>query len=185
MAQLRRAISDGHFFIMAGWSKGTQQIHEAGIAWLKEHQYRLPNRGGWVHLDQGDYRRLERLDHLYINNEEYDRSPTQVSNIPLAPPETVSYGPPLLLELADASQQAPHSLEWRLIIKLDEWDESARDVLIRERAAAVGYYANSETGEYFFSSLSLRQIGRADAWPEVAPKKKTICCIGKILKPFS
>ncbi len=149
MAQLRRAISDGHFFIMAGWSKGTQQIHEAGIAWLKEHQYRLPNRGGWVHLDQGDYRRLERLDHLYINNEEYDRSPTQVSNIPLAPPETVSYGPPLLLELAVVSQQAPHSLEWRLIIKLDEWDESARDALIRERSAAVGYYTNSETGGVF------------------------------------
>src|SRR5690242_9079121 len=102
--QLRRAIDDGHLFIMAGWSKGTKQIHETGIAWLRKRDYRFPESGGWVYLDPGDYRYLDRQGHLYTKGEEYTRSPAQSLNIPLAPPETVSYGPPLLLELADTYQ---------------------------------------------------------------------------------
>jgi hypothetical protein len=175
MAQLRCAISgDHHFFIIAGRSKGVWQIEAAGIAWLKKKGYSLPRPGGWVPLDRGDYRYLDRQGYLYIKGEEHYIKGEEHLKFPalrLVAPETAHHGPPLLLQLADNYQDASYSVPWRLILRLDEWEENVRDVLLREHATDVGYYTSSENGEWFFSNMSLQKAHDAGYWPDVAPRK--------------
>jgi hypothetical protein len=172
MAQLKRAIgNDHHLFIMAGPSKGTRQITETGIDWLKIQGYSFPLSGGSVKLNLGDYRHLENHGYLYIKEEDYTRSPAQPLDLQLIPPETVNYGAPLLLQLTDNHHITNDDAEWVLILKVDEWEENARDALLQKHAAAVGCYVPPETGASIFSSVSLQHILNADYWPEVAPQK--------------
>lgn len=170
MAQLRRTIDgDQHFYIKVGPSIGTKQITKDGLIWLKKHNYSFPSPGGWVQLDLGDYRYLEKQNYLYTKGEISTESFTQPLN--LLPLETAHYGAPLLLQLDDIYLENPQNADWILILKLDEWEQSARDELLQNQAVAVGCYTLLDGAfQRAFSSVSLQQIHRPDYWPEVAPQ---------------
>jgi len=135
MAQLRRTIGDDqHLYIKVGPSIGTKQVKKAGEAWLEKHGYSFPSPGGWVKLDLGDYRYLNDNDYLFVKGEDYTKSSGQPLFLLLLPPEAVKYGAPLLLQLADTLSIANDDTEsWTLMLKLDEWEEGARDALLQKR----------------------------------------------------
>ena len=172
MAQLRRTTGDDqHLYIKVGPSIGTKQVKKGGEAWLEKHGYSFPSPGGWVKLDLGDYRYLNDNDYLFVKGEDYTKSPGLPLFLSLLPPEAVKYGAPLLLQLADTLSIANDDTEsWTLMLKLDEWEEGARDALLQKKAVAVGCYVPLETRDSIFSSISLRQILNAEYWPEVAPQ---------------
>jgi hypothetical protein len=166
MVRLKRTKhGDQHFYVMAGISSGTQQIGKEGIAWLEKRSYHLPAPGGWVTLDLGDYQYLKK--YLSTKGVIYTRRSDQPLRLLSSnEAETEKYGPPLLLRMA-----SDNSRSWTLLLKLDKWEEDARNTLLDNKAAAVGCWTPSETnGELLFSSLRLIMALDPTCWPKVAPQ---------------
>lgn len=74
MAQLRKALSDGHLFILAGQSQGTWQVGEKGERWLRENHYAIPDENEYVDIDAGTFSYLKDSEYIYTLGIEYDHN---------------------------------------------------------------------------------------------------------------
>ncbi len=131
MAQLKQA-EDGHFYILGGPNKGTWQIHEKGLQWLRLNGYRMPNQENSTSLDRGVYRSLKDKDYLFKYNIAYDRT-----NNPEPTEDMVDPAPPGLPLFLQLGKQAFST--WTLKIELSELrnDPSAWAELQRYHADSV------------------------------------------------
>jgi hypothetical protein len=168
MARLKRTKDGDHIYIKAGRSKGTQQIQAEGIAWLEEKGYSIPSSGDGIQLDSGGYQYLR--DHEYLHTKGEGKTHAQYSDqtLPLiTSDQAATYGgPSLLLQMAGDT-----SGNWTLRLKLDEWEEGARNILLHNKAVEVGRWTISETtGEQYFSSLRLQGMPDLTPWLEVTPQ---------------
>ncbi len=118
VAQLCSAVDDGHLYILPGQSLGTLQVSGKGEVWLRQHRYRIPDRGESIHLDRGTYLKLKDMDCLYTKGIEYDKRQQDTSAYAQHEPETISDGLPLVLRLREHQQPG-----WELALDLLELDE--------------------------------------------------------------
>lgn len=167
MATLECAKDDGHLFIRVSPSEGTKQIHEEGMKWLKEQNHQIPKLGEGVSLKKEFYRYLLNKGYLYIKGDLYDKR--EVSTLSCSSIEKESNGPALLLQLGEGRGSSKVTANsWSLIIKLDELEESMRNILPQHRAIAV-------TLECLLSSkpmISWQYLQNPRYWPKVPPQAK-------------
>lgn len=73
MVTLKRSKSDGHFFILAGPSKGTWQLSPQGEQELRRHGVRLPQAGEYMDLALDWWHYLSDSGLIFIHGIEYER----------------------------------------------------------------------------------------------------------------
>lgn len=120
MAQLGKAIGDGHLYILAGQSQGTWQVSEAGEAWLRRNKYRIPEQGEKVSLDGGTYSWLRDKKYLYIKGIEYEKHQQDAQGYLQGESETIAEGLPLLLRMKEHTPAG-----WELALDLSALSDEA------------------------------------------------------------
>lgn len=159
MAQLRRAVADGHFYILAGQSKGTWQVSDAGIQVLRQHQLRLPREGEGVDLDRAWWRYLWEQELLYTHGIPYDRHGDSDAELLHTPDDAPGNVLPLILCPSRRSDEP-----WSLALELAALPDSVLATLSRSSAAAISV-ANATD-----RPIPIRQIQRSSCPISVVPQ---------------
>src|SRR5437660_2077642 len=124
MAQLRRALKDGHLYILAGQSQGTWQVGEKGEQWLRQNRYPIPNRNEYVDIDAGTFSKLKDQGYIYIHGFEYDHNSKNATFDIEQELAGIARGLPLLLRLKGES-----GLAWELYLDLSALDKKVWEEL--------------------------------------------------------
>src|SRR5258708_35750415 len=99
MAQLRRAVKDGHLYILAGQSQGNWEVSEKGEQWLRQNRYPIPSRDEYVDIDAGTFSKLKGQYYIYIHGYEYSHDSKNVTFDIEQELTRIARGLPLLLRL--------------------------------------------------------------------------------------
>jgi len=130
MAQLKRAVKDGHLYILAGQSQGTWQVGEKGEQWLRQNHYPIPDRDEYVYIDAGTFSKLKDQHYIYIHGNEYDsKNATFDIEQELA---RIARGFPLLLRLKGERDSA-----WELYLDLSELGKEVWEELLSHHADTI------------------------------------------------
>lgn len=159
MAQLRRAISDGHFYILAGQSKGTWQVSDAGIQVLRRHQLRLPREGEGVDLDRAWWRYLWDEGLLYTYGIPYDRYADSDAELQHEPGDAPGHALPLVL----CPSRRPGG-SWSLAVELAALPDGVLATLSRIGATAASVTNASDR------PVPIRQIQRSSCLMPLVPQ---------------
>ncbi len=124
MAQLRRAVKDGHLYILAGQSQGTWQVSEKGEQWLRQNRYPIPSRDEYVDIDAGTFSKLKDQYYIYIHGYEYSQDSKNVTFDIEQELTRIARGLPLLLRLKGERDPA-----WELYLDLSELDKKVWEEL--------------------------------------------------------
>jgi hypothetical protein len=146
MAQLRRAVKDGHLFILAGPSQGTWQVGEKGEQWLLQNHYPIPAEDEYVDLDAGTFSYLKDKGYLYIYGIQYDQNSRDAAFDIDQEFVRIARGLPLLLQLKERKEPA-----WELYLDLSELNEEVWEEL-------QSHQTDSVTASNALASISLKQI---------------------------
>jgi hypothetical protein len=119
MAQLRKSVSDGHLFILAGQSQGTWQVGEKGKQWLWQNNYTITDANNSITIEAGTFSWLRDKGYLYIYGIEFDRKNSYATLDFEEAYIKLARSIPIVLH-----QKGGISLSWELALDLSELNES-------------------------------------------------------------
>lgn len=164
MAQLKRAMSDGHLYILAGQSKGTWQVSDEGVRVLREQRVRLPGPGESYPLDRSSWQRLWYEGLLFKKDIPYERRDVLASNGSggaMVVGTAASSGLPLLLHMHRGEGAEP---SWSLELELTALPDHVRAELRRHRASYISL------GGAVHGPVPLRKLQSLTCPVQVAPQ---------------
>lgn len=132
MAQLRRAVKDGHLYILAGQSQGTWQVSEKGEQWLRQNRYPIPDRDEYVDIDAGTFSKLKDQHYVYIHGYEYDHDSKNATFDIEQEFARIARGLPLLLRLKEERGTA-----WELYLDLSGLDKKVWEELQNHQTDSI------------------------------------------------
>jgi len=146
VAQLRRAVKDGHLFILAGQSKGTWQVGEQGELWLRQNNYLIPAEDEYVDLEAGIFSYLKDKGYLYIYGIQYDQNGKNAAFNIHQELARIARGLPLLLQLKEVKEPS-----WEIYLDLSELTEEVWEEL-------HSHHTDTVTASNALASISLKQM---------------------------